>query len=150
MLFRSEIKKLSEESQSAVGDIQTITEEIISSVAALSENSNKMLEFIDKQVLNDYDNMKNTARQYKLDAESYLEIATNLGAACEEMSSSLSTVLGQMENVSSINQEISAEMKSIDSAAADSAKNTDEISNQVRTLEELSSSLNEILKHFTV
>ncbi len=109
-----------------------------------------MLEFIDKQVLNDYDNMKNTARQYKLDAESYLEIATNLGAACEEMSSSMSTVLGQMENVSSINQEISAEMKSIDSAAADSAKNTDEISNQVRTLEELSSSLNEILKHFTV
>lgn len=145
-----QIKKLSEQSQAAVGNIQQITDQIVHSVKNLADNSNRILDFIDHNVLGDYSSMVDSAKQYQKDAQFYLEIATNLGASCEEMSSTMNNVLEQIENVSTINESISEEMQVISEAATGSAKNSSMVADQVNNISEMSENLNDILAKFRV
>lgn len=63
-----EIRKLADSSRETANNIQEISQEVNSSVGELAQNANKMLAFIQDEVMPDYDDMVNTGNQYNEDA----------------------------------------------------------------------------------
>lgn len=63
-----EIRKLADSSRETANNIQGISQEVNSSVGELAQNANKMLAFIQDEVMPDYDEMVNTGNQYNEDA----------------------------------------------------------------------------------
>ncbi len=64
-----EIRQLAEHSKETANSIQEISNQVISAVAALADNSNEMLTYVSETVLADYDGFEDVAKQYYQDAE---------------------------------------------------------------------------------
>ncbi|SEW12478.1 methyl-accepting chemotaxis protein [[Clostridium] fimetarium] len=119
-----EIKKLAEDSKSAANEIQNITGTVVTAVDNLSASAEDVLEFIDKQVLKDYDTLVVTGDQYNKDAEFIDELVTDFSATSEQLSASI------QEMIKSIGQ--------VSTAANEGAEGTTEIAEKVMTVVEKS------------
>jgi methyl-accepting chemotaxis protein len=95
-----EIRKLAEQSKDTVTEIQNITNKVTKSVVDLSENSNKLLEFMKTDVTDDYRNMLVIADNYTKDAEFVDNLVLNFSSTSEELLTSLSEVLKTIDGVS--------------------------------------------------
>ncbi|MDD6481872.1 MAG: methyl-accepting chemotaxis protein [Lachnospiraceae bacterium] len=97
-----EIKQLSEMTSNEIGKVNDLTVKVIDSVKVLSDESDKILVFINETVMKDYDNLEVMAQHYKDDAGYYAGVSGDLGASAEELSAS-------MQNISMIVNAISEE-----------------------------------------
>lgn len=145
-----EIKKLSDDSQRAVDSIQTITAKITQVVENLSYNSDKLLNFVDQKVLPDYNAMIEIGKQYQNDAISYSEVASDLGASSEEMSSSMATILDTLCQVTELITGISTQIQAISEDTNKSAEHSDAILAQFSQLRNMSKTLQSTIDRFTV
>ncbi|AQS11276.1 putative methyl-accepting chemotaxis protein YoaH [Clostridium saccharobutylicum] len=94
-----EIRKLAEESQNTVAEIQGITGKVTKSVEDLSNQSNKLLDFIETDVANDYNNIVDISEQYSKDAEFVDSLVSDVSATSEELLASLTDVLTTIDSV---------------------------------------------------
>ncbi|OOM15877.1 methyl-accepting chemotaxis protein [Clostridium saccharobutylicum] len=94
-----EIRKLAEESQNTVAEIQGITGKVTKSVEDLSKQSNKLLDFIETDVANDYSNIVDISQQYSKDAEFVDSLVSDFSATSEELLASLTDVLTTIDSV---------------------------------------------------
>lgn len=63
-----EIRQLAERSKETANSIQGISQAVIEAVERLARDSEKMLQFVDTTVLEDYDKFEQVAQQYRADA----------------------------------------------------------------------------------
>ena len=63
-----EIRQLAERSKETANSIQGISQVVIEAVERLARDSEKMLQFVDTTVLEDYDKFEQVAQQYRADA----------------------------------------------------------------------------------
>ncbi len=105
-----EIRKLAEDSKNTVVKIQKVSDEVTYVVEALVNDSKEMLEFVDKEVIKDYEAMKNTGVQYSANTE-------RISAMMDELSSTAEGLHVSMKNMSDIIEEITR-------AAAEGAEGT--------------------------
>lgn len=63
-----EIRKLADSSRETANNIQNINETVISAVNELSKNSNRIVEYIDSNILPDYNNFVDSGRKYSDDS----------------------------------------------------------------------------------
>ncbi len=122
-----EIRNLAEDSKKTVEEIKQVTKTIIASVENLSESSMNMLDFIDKQVLNDYDKLVNSSEQYNNDSILINNIVTDLSATIEELSSTI--------------QNITKAVNEITSATSDEADGTSHIAEKAVSVTDKASSI---------
>lgn len=73
-----EIRKLAEESEGAVSEIQEVTGIIVDVVGDLSNSSKDLLEFIENNIMKDYKTLVETSKQYNDDALYYDERSLEL------------------------------------------------------------------------
>lgn len=85
----NEIRDLAETSRNTVTEIQEVTDEVMSVVNKLIAQSQKLLDFITSQVMNDYDMMKNAGNSYGSDTKEIREII-------EEFKVKFNNILGDM------------------------------------------------------
>lgn len=111
-----EIRKLAENSKKTVGQIQDITKTVIESVGNLAVHSESVLDFIDKQVIKDYQNMVSIGEQYSKDANFIDDQMCDLSATSQQLTASI-------QNMTRTINEISA-------ATNESADNTSDIANK--------------------
>ncbi|MCH5265149.1 MAG: methyl-accepting chemotaxis protein [Lachnospiraceae bacterium] len=145
-----EIRTLADDSRQAVDKIKEVTEAIVGSVSSLSDSSEKLLNFMNDKVVEDYKHMISTARQYEEDAQFYNEMSSDLGTSSEEMSVSMA---GVNESITSINQliaGISEYMKNISDSAGESSENSGNVLQQVEHLSNMSEKLSETVAAFRV
>jgi methyl-accepting chemotaxis protein len=95
-----EIRKLAEDSKSAANGIQNITMTVVTAVANLSSSSEEVLEFIDKQVLKDYDTLVQIGDQYDKDAEFVDDLVTDFSATSEQLAASIQEMIKTIGQVS--------------------------------------------------
>ncbi|WP_407307711.1 methyl-accepting chemotaxis protein [Desulfosporosinus sp. SB140] len=100
-----EIRKLAENSRNTIKEIQEVTKLVVTSVKNLAESSSIVLEFIDGQVLNDYDSMVNTSEQYNEDAEFVDHLVTDFSATAEELTASIQEITRVIEEIASASTE---------------------------------------------
>ena len=92
-----EIRKLAEDSTQAVNQIQKVTQDVKSSVKNLSSNSEKILDFIEKTVIVDYNTMVDTGSQYNTDALFMDNLVTEFEQMSKILHESITSIAMAME-----------------------------------------------------
>lgn len=98
-IVANEIKKLADNSKSAANEIQDITKVVIESVSNLSGSSKNVLDFIDKQVLTDYNTLVEIGEQYSSDAKFVNELVEGFNLTSEKLRDSIQEVLKTINEV---------------------------------------------------
>ena len=93
-----EIRKLAEESEGAVSEIQGVTEVVVRVVENLANDTREVLDFIGNNIMEDYKTLVQTSKQYNEDAIYYDERSV-------ELSETSTQLVGSIENIGeAINQ----------------------------------------------
>lgn len=87
-----EISKLADQSSSTVNRIQMVVEEVNHSVKNLCNASEKILDFVDKEVKPDYEKLVSVSEQYNSDASTFNTIMMDLSATSEELNASMESI----------------------------------------------------------
>lgn len=100
-----EIRKLAEDSKDAAEKIQLVSEEVTEAVAVLVKDSEGVLEFVDKQVIKDYEMLVNTGKQYNKDADYVDGMVEELSSTAEELHASVQNMLKSIEAITNASSE---------------------------------------------
>lgn len=124
-----EIRILADSSRETANNIQKINENVIDAVNELNDNANKMVEYIDKHILPDYDAFVDSGRQYNKDSiyvhqmmSDFSEKADEICNVTEDMIKSIGEVADVVED-SAINVE-------------DAAKGTTALSGEIQKIQQ--------------
>lgn len=94
-----EVRALAEESEKTANDIQNVVKNVNGAVLNLNSNAEKILNFIDKDVIIDYDKMVKIGEQYNYDAEEINKIMMDFSAVAEELSASICGIVKAINDV---------------------------------------------------
>ena len=95
-----EIRKLADQSSSTAADIKTIVQTVNESVAALTESAGVLLDFVDKDVLADYQKLIETGEQYYSDSVQFSSMMNKFNDSSRAINSSISDIVNAIEQVS--------------------------------------------------
>ncbi len=87
-----QIRVLAENSKNAVSSISMITENVSSAVLSVVEDSKNLLEFVDNQVLPDYEMLVETSIQYNTDADSVRNAIVEISQSSEKLYQSIQNI----------------------------------------------------------
>ena len=99
-----EIRKLAESSKQTVGEIQNVTDEVVSSVELLVGNVESFLEYFNAIVIKDYEGLIETGNKYRADADFTNDLVMDFSATSEELTS---TIEGIIETIAEVTKTIS-------------------------------------------
>lgn len=131
----NEIRQLASQSSQTVVNIQNIVKSANSSVENLSNSSKKILEFIDKNVVNDYQTLISIINQYNKDTEYFNNIMSDFCAAAQQLNSSIESVSMSVEHITVSISNAVLEVESMNTQTTSIVKEIDEI--KVKTLENM-------------
>ncbi|GAU75829.1 methyl-accepting chemotaxis protein [Fusibacter sp. 3D3] len=94
-----EIRKLAEQSKNTVVEIQRITLKVNEAVSDLTGNSNNLLEYVIKDVNEDYKMILSVADQYNDDAIYVDDLVTDFSSTSEELLASITEILRAIDGV---------------------------------------------------
>ncbi|WP_455719137.1 methyl-accepting chemotaxis protein [Agathobacter sp.] len=144
----SEIGQLSESSRQAAVNIQSINNTVIETVQELIKNAGELAEYIQANILPDYDNFVKAGEQYNNDAVHINDIVGNFNRMSFELKQSTENI---MEYINSITNVVQEGYEGINLAAANTSALSDDIytiSKQVEQNKKVADMLNAQAEHF--
>lgn len=145
-----EIRELADHSKNAVDQIRKVTENVVHSVAFLSESAEKLLVFMNEKVMKDYQGMTELAGMYEKDAAFYSGISGELGASSQEMAASMEGISDSLASITGLVGEIAEFMKKMEESAVTSNESSRAVLTQMEELSGLSEQLKETVASFKV
>lgn len=145
-----EIRSLADNSKRQVDKIRQVTEGVVKNVSVLSDRSEKLLEFMNGKVMEDYRAMAELAGMYKKDAAFYSGISVDLGTASHQMSTSMEGIRTAMGSITSLVGEIADQIRSMEQSARSSDTNSNAVLVKMEELFRLSEILNQTVASFRV
>ncbi|AET70475.1 methyl-accepting chemotaxis protein [Desulfosporosinus orientis DSM 765] len=145
-----EIRKLAENSKQAVNEIQEVTKHVVSSVENLSASSANVLDFINQQVLKDYESMVTTGDQYYKDAEFVDQLVSEFSATSQELTASIQEMAKVIEEIAVAANQGAEGTTNIAQKSITAAEKSDEVLRQAAASKESSNHLSTIVASFTV
>jgi len=115
----NEIRSLADNSNQTANKIQEINEMVISAVHELSANANSMIDFINTDVMQDYDMLADMMDQYNKDASSFDEILSGFYTNTVRLSQ---TITEMAESINQITITIEESSHTIGNVANNSAE----------------------------
>lgn len=88
-----EIRILAEQSKDAVSNIQTVTDRVNTAVGNLTNDSNRLLNFVDTDVVHSFDLFEQMADAYNQDATQVNDLVSDFSAISEQLLASISGVI---------------------------------------------------------
>lgn len=101
----SEISSLAANSAETAKQIRIISDDVISNVKGLAEESTKMVDFVREKTIGGYRQLMNTGLQYQKDAEQVSEMLRSVEEASENIERSMDSVTTAMDDVSTAVEE---------------------------------------------
>ena len=114
-----EIGKLASNSAEAAGEIQNVAKHIIELVSQLANESNIMINYIDKTTISGYENLLETSESYRLDIEKSNQKMEQFFDSCEDLASAMN---GVTDSVKAINTAIEESVEGITATATSASK----------------------------
>lgn len=108
-----EIRKLAENSNATVGQIQNVTENITNAVDLLIDKISLIIKFLESDIQADYDLMVTAVNNYKEDGNFLNNIISDLSATTEELSASINQISNSINELSKTIEESSTATNSI-------------------------------------
>ena len=139
-----EIRKLAENSNETVGEIQNVTESITMSVEHLIDRISIVMDFLEKDVSGDYTMMVGAVNQYKEDGSSLNNIISDLSATSEELAATINEISIAIKDVSITVEEATIGTTNIAEKNANIVEAINEINKIMERNQEISQKLEEI------
>ena len=146
----TEIGGLAEQSKQAVSKIQGVTEEVTAAVTNLSQDAERLLEFVATDVVASYDMFDVVADAYNKDAEKIDSLISDFSATSEELLASIESVLESMSEIANATYEGAQGTTSIASKTTDVKYQTDIVSEEVDKCDSTAKRLNQEISVFIV
>lgn len=145
-----EISALAESSKDAVNEIQKVANEVILSVEDLSQNSQEILNFIDKTVIADYDSMVNIGDQYNSDSQLVNSIVSEFTVTTEQLSASIQNMVKAINEITLANNENAEGTSKIAQKTSIVVEEADEVIKYCMITRESSQKLTDLVSKFKV
>lgn len=145
-----EIRKLAEDSEKAVTEIQDTTGVVLTAVDNLVESSKQILEFMDKQVIKDYGVLAETGEQYSKDATYIEELLGNFDVTAAHFLLSIQSMLTAINEVTMATNEGAEGTTNIAQRNSDVMHRSSEIVNQIGDIKKGAEGLLESISKFRV
>lgn len=100
-----EIRNLAEQSQQAVGNIKKVTENVNAAVGRLTNDADRLLTFVESEVVHSFDMFESMADSYNDDAAAVNSLVSDFSATSEELVASISGVLDSINGISTATNE---------------------------------------------
>lgn len=120
----SEIRKLAEQSSKTASGIHEIVNNVYTSVGAMRESSEAILNFIDQNVLRDYEKLTQISGQYNEDAIFVQNLMSEFEASAELLNNSVSSITIAMNEVATTVNESSKGIQDIAEKTVDVVEKT--------------------------
>lgn len=146
----TEIGGLAEQSKQTVSKIQGVTEEVTAAVTNLSQDAERLLEFVATDVVASYDMFDGVADAYNKDAEKIDSLISDFSATSEELLASIESVLESMSEIANATYEGAQGTTSIASKTTDVKHQTDIVSEEVDKCDTTAKRLNQEISVFIV
>lgn len=114
-----EIRQLADNSRDTANDIQNISNLVTNAVEKLSASATKMLNFVNEDILKDYDNFVGIVSRYEEDSDNTLVVLTDFAAKAAEMTD---TMKNMDHGISSISATVDESAKGIMGVAEDATR----------------------------
>jgi methyl-accepting chemotaxis protein len=145
-----EIRKLAEQSSKTAADIKNIVWTVNESVGALTDSAGVLLEFMDKEVINDYQKLIDTGEQYCNDSNKFSAMMNEFNESAKAMNDSISNIVNALEQVSASVNESAQGIEVITVKTAEVVENFENVKNSTRNNLTASSKLEEQVSKFTL
>lgn len=145
-----EIRKLAEGSKNTVSRIQEVTKVIFEAVNNLSSNSSEIMDFIDKKVLNDYENLVNASEQYGQNSIGINDVVNEFSATSEELLVSMQNMVRAIDEIAIAANEEAQGATSIAQETSVITEMSDDVIKLAKLAKEKSESLLKVVSKFTV
>ncbi len=145
-----EIRKLAEQSKSTADKIREVTKTVVDSVSNLSVSSSKVLEFLDTQVVKDYEAQLVTGEQYNKDAETIHLLISDISGTSDDLLMSIKAMLLTISEITTATGEGAEGSNNIAKKTNGISENAQVVLNKTKTTKEGAERLLEMVDKFIV
>ncbi|SHG69090.1 methyl-accepting chemotaxis sensory transducer with Cache sensor [Thermosyntropha lipolytica DSM 11003] len=143
-----EVRKLAENSATEVENIQRITLQVGEAIDRLIYDSQQMLQFINSQVIPDYELMVDIGKKYREDSQNIGELTYRITSSLEKVMQAMGDIVDAMENTAASVEEVSASSQDISRASEGSASKAVSLAEIADKLKESAEKLEEMMQSF--
>ncbi|MGI5911886.1 MAG: HAMP domain-containing methyl-accepting chemotaxis protein [Syntrophomonadaceae bacterium] len=145
-----EVRKLAEESSTTVIQIQELTKQVQGSIAQVVSNANKLLAFINDQVMQDYGVMTGVSGQYRDDAVMFANLTQQASEMNKQILTNMNEVVKAIESVAATMQQSAAGAQDIAKGADNSTKALNEATQSIMSLAKDAERMNGLVGQFRI
>ncbi len=143
-----EIRQLADNSRETANSIQDISNVVIEAVEKLAKNAGQMLEFVDGNVMKDYDSFVEIVNQYQQDAEKIDEIFTTFAEEAKVMEATMTKMDTGIGDIATTMDESARAISSVAADASDLVAAMMEIQNETKNNKVVSDNLESQVQQF--
>ncbi|MDD7402490.1 MAG: methyl-accepting chemotaxis protein [Butyribacter sp.] len=143
-----EIRVLADNSRETANRIQEISNVVISAVETLAKNAGEMLEFVDGNIMNDYDSFVEIVNQYQKDAEKMDEILSKFAVEAGVMAETMQTMDSGVSDIAITMDESAKAVSSVATDASDLVTAMSNIENATNVNKQVSEDMEKQVSQF--
>ena len=143
-----EIRGLADSSAEAANNIQNISALVTEAVEKLAKNAEQMLQFVDEEVMKDYDSFVGIAQQYKSDSDSVDEILNNMAANAADISQTMDAMSTGINDISTVVDDNAKGITNVADSAVTLVESMVEIQRETERNQQISQKLNDEVNRF--
>lgn len=143
-----EIRGLADSSAEAANNIQVISTLVTDAVEKLARNAEEMLQFVDQEIMKDYDNFVGVVEQYKQDAESVHEILSGVAENTSDISQTMDGMNTGINDISTAVEENAKGITNVADSAVTLVEAMAEIQKETENNQQISQKLNAEVNRF--
>ena len=145
-----EVAKLASQSTATVTNIQKIVGQVRNAFGNMSQDATGILEFIDKKVTLDYDQMIKRSELYLEDANNVSGLINDFSTNIGDVTGSVEQLIKSLESVSAVVEEVASGASEIAITVNDTKIRADEVAQVADAQAELATTLNSIVSEFII
>ncbi|MBU3136379.1 methyl-accepting chemotaxis protein [Clostridium gasigenes] len=145
-----EVAKLASQSTATVTNIQKIVGQVRSAFGNMSQDATGILDFIDKKVTLDYDQMIKRSELYLEDANNVSGLINDFSTNIGDVTGSVEQLIKSLESVSAVVEEVASGASEIAITVNDTKISADEVAQVADAQAELATTLNSIVSEFII
>jgi methyl-accepting chemotaxis protein len=145
-----EVRVLAEQSSVAVKNVKATIDKVHEAFNNLSENSNKLLRFMNENISPQFETFVEIGEEYENDGNFVSNISEELASMTEEISATINQVSEAVQNMAEMSQKSSENLDGIYGSVNESTKAMEQVANVAQGQAELAQDLNEMILKFKV
>lgn len=145
-----EIRVLAENSKNAVSKINDITVNVSDAVTSLVTDAEKILSFMDDQVIGDYKMLVTTSERYDDDADKVRGVVSEIGAMADSLQGAMEQIRGAIQDIASAAGEGAEGSSQIAHKISDIVIETNDIVNQSSESRKSTEHMDEMIAFFRI